>query len=1476
MNIISGLTDVRLKQIIRERITKKDLEYFGVSSLKKVVEILFQRVVSEENIDLQVINEVQKKLKPYIAYLDKYIKKGEVSLYGQSIGNLLHAAVMMKEGAYSQEGIDQKKYRRGLDILMDIFNIDNVKILLSSFDEATLYVKLKDFEVGTENNLLREAVPTDGSEIKVGGITTQINTISDNEFELLIKEYPDYRFVIKEDFGDYISRDKNIVGKSPSQTSVKVYKNGNEVQAIFSFNGEVQETNTLDIYGRAVDIQIEDLHLKLKGRLVVEQTHITDGLNRSAPVEFGFIDGVKPEVNSEVLEALDNTKGMIAAGPGSRLTSIDAVLITEGILPKLKELRMKGKVPIVKVENPITDNETVGMSYQEIIETNQKFLGGKTGEFFNMAIINDMEKAVSRLKQEERELIDEYGIKKDKLLKSLKKGKESFSDIAKLRRGEFEGDSQYLKDELEKQGVTVIYKDLLSVIGREGRGVDSDKTIGFPLEKLAEIFEDVVYEKNIKQGIYWQALQGDGLSESVVLRMLHEVSRIYPNMSFAERVKFLYDIQTKEEKKDLGLPIFNKNKLKSLRPDLLVLNFAGTQGYAGAEEQREVTSDVINAYISFLENNPEARMLIRTGVGFEEIKDVLLNKIPLELKYRIIVASNKGAVIYGFNKESGQEELRSRININDVKYAQIKSIINEGIEAFGFDREVTNTFEDVIARPIDESRIREREAQFVVELEEYMTHPILRRLTKDKQYADVAEEFAAYLNQRLEEYQLAFKAEVVGIGAVNIIAKNIQSLDNIVGQVIDEDFDRPVSNDKILFLGHGFDRVANKFKGSTHVVFGPLKELFSGAQMYPLLGPKGFTNLLINLTEGKQARVQRVANIKKRLTALQKADFFTEASEVKALFKEVGAWNDKRKRGILAFLLNEEGIKILQKDEEIVFEGVKGIKIIERDLFIEDKILEKIKRVMQIAIFADMDQNLAPRKKGFSKDMQETLSALILYGMAIPSIVTDNGFDSIVKRLEALPEAIRNEMVIYADGAGNRYVLNQETGEYQVDESFRQQMGTEIKEETFRLIKRNFFRNFTASWRPFLLDAAQYLNNFYVKNGHYPSSKDIDNVLEALMEKNVFEKDRYADLREILKGDIGKSLKKIIARKTNRAKVLSAFFESLEKEGFHEEGLYKMQQVAALMEILRVVNSENEGDLKEKNDMIAHYLTLDEEGLPVKDKELKLFFRGGVQIPLSPIRPALIRDMYAKLWKNKFDAFKKNLEGGKTLELYPGGMTTINIKDERANKGVPVEHAIEVENIPARHTEFSGDEFKRKEDKSGGRKPDAAVADLQAEKYEEIIVRNTSLEEHDKKERPNVLMTQELEITEGLYGPEANVETYGLILDLLKNTLRDVLIEGKEDVLPVMEKYRGKLGLDVQASSSVVESKKLGGINFNPELLDLQVQRDDKGIPLPLFQQSLENIQIEGVLPVIINITPILNFPQMLGFSEVEDVLKEG
>ena len=63
--------------------------------------------------------------------------------------------------------------------------------------------------------------------------------------------------------------------------------------------------------------------------------------------------------------------------------------------------------------------------------------------------------------------------------------------------------------------------------------------------------------------------------------------------------------------------------------------------------------------------------------------------------------------------------------------------------------------------------------------------------------------------------------------------------------------------------------------------------------------------------------------------------------------------------------------------------------------------------------------------------------------------------------------------------------------------------------------------------------------------------------------------------------------------------------------------------------------------------------------------------------------------------------------------------------------------------------------------------------------------------------------------------------------------------------------------------------KTPGGINLDPALLDLQIKRDGKGIPLPLSQQTLGNMKIDGFLPVIITIQPMTDLKKLLGFAEV-------
>ncbi len=52
-----------------------------------------------------------------------------------------------------------------------------------------------------------------------------------------------------------------------------------------------------------------------------------------------------------------------------------------------------------------------------------------------------------------------------------------------------------------------------------------------------------------------------------------------------------------------------------------------------------------------------------------------------------------------------------------------------------------------------------------------------------------------------------------------------------------------------------------------------------------------------------------------------------------------------------------------------------------------------------------------------------------------------------------------------------------------------------------------------------------------------------------------------------------------------------------------------------------------------------------------------------------------------------------------------------------------------------------------------------------------------------------------------------------------------------------------------------------GGIDFAQSNLNMQIKRDGAGVPLPISQQNLDNIHIDGLVPVILNIRPSAGAP---------------
>jgi len=66
----------------------------------------------------------------------------------------------------------------------------------------------------------------------------------------------------------------------------------------------------------------------------------------------------------------------------------------------------------------------------------------------------------------------------------------------------------------------------------------------------------------------------------------------------------------------------------------------------------------------------------------------------------------------------------------------------------------------------------------------------------------------------------------------------------------------------------------------------------------------------------------------------------------------------------------------------------------------------------------------------------------------------------------------------------------------------------------------------------------------------------------------------------------------------------------------------------------------------------------------------------------------------------------------------------------------------------------------------------------------------------------------------------------------------------------------------------------VGGIDLNPALFSLQIRTDDKGVPLPLPEQPVYNLQFDGFVPVIIDVIPIPNMQMLLGGKPT--IMEEG
>lgn len=115
--------------------------------------------------------------------------------------------------------------------------------------------------------------------------------------------------------------------------------------------------------------------------------------------------------------------------------------------------------------------------------------------------------------------------------------------------------------------------------------------------------------------------------------------------------------------------------------------------------------------------------------------------------------------------------------------------------------------------------------------------------------------------------------------------------------------------------------------------------------------------------------------------------------------------------------------------------------------------------------------------------------------------------------------------------------------------------------------------------------------------------------------------------------------------------------------------------------------------------------------------------------------------------------------------------------------------------------------------------------------------------------------------------------------NLIDRVHTEILSWAQEEVTRRLQKNKDQLqelfGLNKAVASaptaeSAAKSDNLGGIDMNQKALDLQTEGDEIKFDMPFDPTQLQNIQIDGFSPVIIQIAPT-NLPLFIGSKEIED-----
>ena len=96
-------------------------------------------------------------------------------------------------------------------------------------------------------------------------------------------------------------------------------------------------------------------------------------------------------------------------------------------------------------------------------------------------------------------------------------------------------------------------------------------------------------------------------------------------------------------------------------------------------------------------------------------------------------------------------------------------------------------------------------------------------------------------------------------------------------------------------------------------------------------------------------------------------------------------------------------------------------------------------------------------------------------------------------------------------------------------------------------------------------------------------------------------------------------------------------------------------------------------------------------------------------------------------------------------------------------------------------------------------------------------------------------------------------------------------IEGKVSLslaLNVLENLAAQGKVKKVGDNLWEKGKNVGGIDLNPTIMNMGVQKNGNGVIIPISPISPENFKVDGLTPSIINVAPVTNLPLLLGLDQ--------